>query len=711
MLNLVIVESPAKAKTIKQFLGDNFEVMSSYGHIRDLPLKSLGINIEKNFEPLYEVSSDKKNIVKNLNSYVQKADFIYLASDDDREGEAIAWHIKETFKIPDEKIKRIVFHEITKNAIQNAVKKPRNIDIALVHSQQARRILDRLVGYKLSPILWKKIRTGLSAGRVQSVAVRLIVEKEKEIQNFISTSSYHLTAIFLTDKNAKILCELKHNIKDQISAEKFLNELKNTSTFYVANIEKKEIERVPQAPFTTSTLQQEASISLGFSVSQTMLLAQHLYEAGMISYMRTDSVILSEDAIEQANKVIKTLFGERYSEKRQYQNKSDFSQEAHEAIRPTHFEKETAGKDINEQKLYTLIRNRALASQMSNAIVNKTIITIKATKENENDENSVYKENFIAKGEIITFDGFLKIYNYKNNEKENDIILPNVKINDILSLHSALIKETFTQGPGRYNEASLVKELESKGIGRPSTYATIITTIQKRGYVIKDSIKAKDVKINVLTLQNNSIKIKEEVKKIGGEKNKLLPTNIAFTVNDFCVKNFTDITNYDFTANIEYQLDEIAEKKINWVAMLKHFYATFSKELDKCNNNDKIEIQIYRRLLGTDKYTGENIYATNTKYGDAIQVENINDVNAKKIYISLLPGQHANTITLEEALFLKRLPKDLGQYENENITLRNGIYGPYITWQKTNFKIYDTNNIYNFTLEDAINIIKTKQQK
>lgn len=709
MSNLVIVESPAKAKTIKQFLGEGFEVMSSFGHIRDLPLKSLGVNIEKNFEPLYEVSSDKKTIVKNLNASVQKSEFIYLASDDDREGEAIAWHIKETLKIPDEKIKRIVFHEITKKAIQNAIKTPRNIDIALVHSQQARRILDRLVGYKLSPVLWEKIRSGLSAGRVQSVAVRLIVEKEKEIQSFNTTSSFHLTATFSTVHDEEILGELKHNLKDKTSSERFLNELKDVNLFYISDIEKKELARVPPPPFTTSTLQQEASINLGFSVSQTMLLAQHLYEAGMISYMRTDSVILSEDAIEQAHKVIKTTFGERYSQKRQYKNKSEFSQEAHEAIRPTHFEKEVAGKDINEQKLYTLIRNRALASQMSDAIINKTIITIKA--KTDDDDNIVAKEDFISKGEIITFDGFLRIYNSKNNEKNNDIILPNVKIDDILHLRSAVIKETFTQGPSHYTEASLVKELESKGIGRPSTYATIITTIQKRGYVIKDSIKAKDVNITVLTLHNDNIQIEEEVKKMGGEKNKLLPTNIAFTVNDFCVEHFKDITSYDFTANIEAQLDEIAEKKINWVLMLKHFYDTFSKELNQCSNNNKIKIQSYRRLLGTDKATGENIYATNTKYGDVIQVENNYDANIKKNYISLLPGQHATTITLEEALFLKRLPKNLGQHENENVTLQNGIYGPYITWRKTNFKIYNAEDIYNFTLEDAINIIKSKQQK
>ena len=540
MRNLVIVESPAKAKTIKKYLGDDFEVTSSQGHIRDLPTKEIGIDIDNNFTPKYIINPDKKRIVNDLKRMSSSAKVVYLASDDDREGEAISWHLKTALELTDDKIKRIVFHEITEKAIKNAVANPRKIDMDLVNSQQARRLLDRLVGYKLSPVLWKKIKSGLSAGRVQSVAVKMIVEREREIRNFKSEKSFKVVASFKTADDKTFCAELKKNTKNEEETKALFLELSNKN-FEISKVEKKKVVKSPVAPFTTSTLQQEASTKLGFSVTQTMLLAQHLYEAGKISYMRTDSVVLSEDAIKQAQKVIKQTYGEEYCQQRQFTTKSKNAQEAHEAIRPTHFEDIEVSADEKEQKLYTLIRTRALASQMADAIINKTTLTITP------DSTTI----FIAKGEVIEFDGFLKLYQTKKEEDEDDNIkLPKVKEGDILTLIKLIGKEKHSQGPSRFSEASLVKELEEKGIGRPSTYAPTIATIQNRGYIIKDSREGEKVEFKVITLEKNKITEGIEKKTEGSEKNKLYPTDIALITNDFLVTNFAEITNYDFTLMI-----------------------------------------------------------------------------------------------------------------------------------------------------------------
>ena len=571
MRNLVIVESPAKAKTIKKYLGDDFEVTSSQGHIRDLPTKEIGIDIDNNFTPKYIINPDKKRIVNDLKRMSSSAKVVYLASDDDREGEAISWHLKTALELTDDKIKRIVFHEITEKAIKNAVANPRKIDMDLVNSQQARRLLDRLVGYKLSPVLWKKIKSGLSAGRVQSVAVKMIVEREREIRDFKSEKSFKVVASFKTADDKTFCAELKKNTKNEEETKSLFLELSNKN-FEISKVEKKKVVKSPVAPFTTSTLQQEASTKLGFSVTQTMLLAQHLYEAGKISYMRTDSVVLSEDAIKQAQKVIKQTYGEEYCQQRQFTTKSKNAQEAHEAIRPTHFEDIDVSADEKEQKLYTLIRTRALASQMADAIINKTTLTITT------DNTTI----FIAKGEVIEFDGFLKLYQTKKDEDEDDNIkLPKVKEGDILTLIKLIGKEKHSQGPSRFSEASLVKELEEKGIGRPSTYAPTIATIQNRGYIIKDSREGEKVEFKVITLEKNKITEEIEKKTEGSEKNKLYPTDIALITNDFLVTNFAEITNYDFTAKVEKELDDIAEGKNNWIKMLQNFYDKFINEVNK----------------------------------------------------------------------------------------------------------------------------------
>ena len=615
MRNLVIVESPAKAKTIKKYLGDDFEVTSSQGHIRDLPTKEIGIDIDNNFTPKYIINPDKKRIVNDLKRMSASAKVVYLASDDDREGEAISWHLKTALELTDDKIKRIVFHEITEKAIKNAVANPRKIDMDLVNSQQARRLLDRLVGYKLSPVLWKKIKSGLSAGRVQSVAVKMIVEREREIRNFKSEKSFKVIASFKTVDDKTFCAELKKNTKNEEETKALFLELSNKN-FEISKVEKKKVVKSPVAPFTTSTLQQEASTKLGFSVTQTMLLAQHLYEAGKISYMRTDSVVLSEDAIKQAQKVIKQTYGEEYCQQRQFTTKSKNAQEAHEAIRPTHFEDIEVSADEKEQKLYTLIRTRALASQMADAIINKTTLTITT------DSTTI----FIAKGEVIEFDGFLKLYQSKKDEDEDDNIkLPKVKEGDILTLIKLIGKEKHSQGPSRFSEASLVKELEEKGIGRPSTYAPTIATIQNRGYIIKDSREGEKVEFKVITLEKNKITDGIEKKTEGSEKNKLYPTDIALITNDFLVTNFAEITNYDFTAKVEKELDDIAEGKNNWIKMLQNFYDKFISEVNKCSNSERVEFT--SRLLGVDPKTGKNIYVRIAKFGPVIQ---IGDKNGKQ---------------------------------------------------------------------------------
>ena len=701
MMNLVIVESPAKAKTIKKYLGDDFEVTSSQGHIRDLPTKEIGIDIDNNFTPKYIINPDKKRIVNDLKRMSASAKVVYLASDDDREGEAISWHLKTALELTDDKIKRIVFHEITEKAIKNAVANPRKIDMDLVNSQQARRLLDRLVGYKLSPVLWKKIKSGLSAGRVQSVAVKMIVEREREIRNFKSEKSFKVVASFKTVDDKTFCAELKKNTKNEEETKALFLELSNKN-FEISKVEKKKVVKSPVAPFTTSTLQQEASTKLGFSVTQTMLLAQHLYEAGKISYMRTDSVVLSEDAIKQAQKVIKQTYGEEYCQQRQFTTKSKNAQEAHEAIRPTHFEDIEVSADEKEQKLYTLIRTRALASQMADAIINKTTLTITT------DNTTI----FIAKGEVIEFDGFLKLYQTKKDEDEDDNIkLPKVKEGDILTLIKLIGKEKHSQGPSRFSEASLVKELEEKGIGRPSTYAPTIATIQNRGYIIKDSREGEKVEFKVITLEKNKITEGIEKKTEGSEKNKLYPTDIALITNDFLVTNFAEITNYDFTAKVEKELDDIAEGKNNWIKMLQNFYDKFISEVNKCSNSERVEFT--SRLLGVDPKTGKNIYVRIAKFGPVIQIGDKNE-NEKPHFINLLKGQNVESITLNDVLKLMSFPKKIGEYKNKEVIVNIGPYGAYIKCGDINATIFDQSRIFDISLDEAKSLIEKKieyQQK
>ena len=695
MRNLVIVESPAKAKTIKKYLGDDFEVTSSQGHIRDLPTKEIGIDIDNNFTPKYIINPDKKRIVNDLKRMSASAKVVYLASDDDREGEAISWHLKTALELTDDKIKRIVFHEITEKAIKNAVANPRKIDMDLVNSQQARRLLDRLVGYKLSPVLWKKIKSGLSAGRVQSVAVKMIVEREREIRNFKSEKSFKVVASFKTVDDKTFCAELKKNTKNEEETKALFLELSNKN-FEISKVEKKNVVKSPVAPFTTSTLQQEASTKLGFSVTQTMLLAQHLYEAGKISYMRTDSVVLSEDAIKQAQKVIKQTYGEEYCQQRQFTTKSKNAQEAHEAIRPTHFEDIEVSADEKEQKLYTLIRTRALASQMADAIINKTTLTITP------DSTTI----FIAKGEVIEFDGFLKLYQTKKDEDEDDNIkLPKVKEGDILTLIKLIGKEKHSQGPSRFSEASLVKELEEKGIGRPSTYAPTIATIQNRGYIIKDSREGEKVEFKVITLEKNKITEGIEKKTEGSEKNKLYPTDIALITNDFLVTNFAEITNYDFTAKVEKELDDIAEGKNNWIKMLQNFYDKFISEVNKCSNSERVEFT--SRLLGVDPKTGKNIYVRVAKFGTVIQIGDKNE-NEKPHFINLLKGQNVESITLNDVLKLMSFPKIIGEYKNKEVIVNIGPYGAYIKCGDINATIFDQSRIFDISLDEAKTLIEKK---
>ena len=695
MRNLVIVESPAKAKTIKKYLGDDFEVTSSQGHIRDLPTKEIGIDIDNNFTPKYIINPDKKRIVNDLKRMSASAKVVYLASDDDREGEAISWHLKTALELTDDKIKRIVFHEITEKAIKNAVANPRKIDMDLVNSQQARRLLDRLVGYKLSPVLWKKIKSGLSAGRVQSVAVKMIVEREREIRNFKSEKSFKVVASFKTADDKTFCAELKKNTKNEEETKALFLELSNKN-FEISKVEKKKVVKSPVAPFTTSTLQQEASTKLGFSVTQTMLLAQHLYEAGKISYMRTDSVVLSEDAIKQAQKVIKQTYGEEYCQQRQFTTKSKNAQEAHEAIRPTHFEDIEVSADEKEQKLYTLIRTRALASQMADAIINKTTLTITP------DNTTI----FIAKGEVIEFDGFLKLYQTKKDEDEDDNIkLPKVKEGDILTLIKLIGKEKHSQGPSRFSEASLVKELEEKGIGRPSTYAPTIATIQNRGYIIKDSREGEKVEFKVITLEKNKITEEIEKKTEGSEKNKLYPTDIALITNDFLVTNFAEITNYDFTAKVEKELDDIAEGKNNWIKMLQNFYDKFISEVNKCSNSERVEFT--SRLLGVDPKTGKNIYVRIAKFGPVIQIGDKNE-NEKPHFINLLKGQNVESITLNDVLKLMSFPKIIGEYKNKEVIVNIGPYGAYIKCGDINATIFDQSRIFDISLDEAKSLIEKK---
>lgn len=703
--NLVIVESPAKAKTIESYLGKEFLVASSYGHIRDLDKKNKGIDIDNHFRPIYNIPEDKKNVAKELKKLAQKAEAIWLATDEDREGEAISWHLKEALELSDKKIKRIVFDEITKKAILNAIENPRSIDYNLVNAQQARRVLDRLVGFELSPILWRKIRTKLSAGRVQSVAVRLIVEREREIDSFVPESRFKVVGLFsFVDEQGneqQLKAELARFLKDEKEVEEFLSKC-STADFVVEDVEKKPFKRSPAAPFTTSTLQQEAARKLRYSVSKTMLIAQKLYEAGYITYMRTDSVNLSDFALDAAEQSIKNDFGDKYHNKRIYQTKSANAQEAHEAIRPTDFSRETISASKDEKALYELIWKRAIASQMSDAEIERT--TIKISAKGLNDQ-------FTAKGEVILFDGFLKVYledsDEENGENGDEEILPPVKKGLKLKMESITATERFTRPPSRYTEASLVKKLEELGIGRPSTYAPTISTIQKRGYVHKEERQGKQRQYRVISLlQNGKLKKETKTEITGADKGKLFPTDIAMMVTDFLNEHFPEIMDYQFTARVEEELDEIALGKLEYEEMLKKFYFPFHKKVEKTGD---VERPSSERILGKDPQTGWIVSVRLARYGPVAQKTDPNDPEAKPIYAPLRKDQKLETITLEEALDLFKLPRVVGEYEGKEIVAAIGRFGPYIRHDDKFISIKNQFDPYTITLEEAIQVIEAKR--
>ncbi len=704
--NLVIVESPAKAKTIESYLGKDYKVTSSMGHIRDLPKGKDAIDIENDYEPTYEVSPDKKEVISKLKKMAADAEMVYLASDDDREGEAISWHLKEVLDLNDKKARRIVFTEITKNAIQNAIKNPRGIDIDLVNAQQARRVLDRLVGFELSPILWKKIKTGLSAGRVQSVAVRLIVEREREIEKFEAKSSFKVSAIFDLGKGKQLVAELSEKLATEKEALAFLESCKG-ATFTIGNLEKKPAKKSPAPPFTTSTMQQEAGRKLGFSVIQTMTIAQKLYEAGKISYMRTDSVNLSDEAVQGATRQITTAYGKEFVFNRKFKTKSSGAQEAHEAIRPTDFSVMDPGMDRGAQRLYELIWKRAIASQMADAELERTTATI-AISGNDRE--------LTATGEVIKFEGFLKVYmESKDDDEEQDEerskVLPPLKVGQKLDLNELAATQTFTRHPPRYTEASLVKKLEELGIGRPSTYAPTITTVQKRGYVVKESREGTERKYAVHTLKNDSIQSIIEKENTGAEKNKLFPTNTAMIVNDFLVEHFPDITNYSFTAEIEQEFDEIASGKLQWKKMIDQFYRPFHKVVSKTEKIERSAVQNKVRELGVDPKTGKNVYVKLGKFGAYVQIgENPDDNGGEKPkFASLRTGQFIENITLADALELMKMPRDMGLFEDKPVVVNIGRFGPYVLHDKKFVSIPKEEDPYTITPQRAIELIEAKR--
>ncbi len=670
--NLVIVESPAKAKTIEGYLGKDFTVKSSYGHVRDLVKSGMGINV-KNFEPVYEISPDKQHVINDLKKLTKKADIVWLATDEDREGEAISWHLLEALELDEKNTRRIVFHEITKKAILNAIANPRKIDRNLVDAQQARRVLDRLVGFELSPVLWKKVRPSLSAGRVQSVAVRLIVDREREIMAFTVTTFYRVTGIFsVNDKTFKADLSKRFNTKEE--AEQFLNSCIGAN-FSVKNLEVKPGKRSPAPPFTTSTLQQEASRKLGFSVAQTMVVAQKLYESGKITYMRTDSVNLSQDALTNAKQVVLSNYGEKYSETRQYKTKQASAQEAHEAIRPTDFNTEVADDDPRNQRLYDLIRKRALASQMSEAILEKTVITV------ESDKSEL---NFVGTGEVIKFDGFLRLYMEGTDEEGDETqegLLPEVHIGERLNLMESTAMQRFTYPPARYTEASLVKKLEELGIGRPSTYAPTISTVQKRGYVVKEERMGREREYDVITLKDNSIKAEKRTETTGADKNKLFPTDIGMLVNDFLVANFKDILDFNFTASVEKEFDDIANGELKWQKMLAEFYGPFHKTVE--HTTETSERVSGERILGKDPATGRTLLVRVGRFGPMAQIGTTEEIEklgegAKPRYAKLRNNQRIESITIEEAIDLFKLPRNIGQYDGNDVIISIGRFGPYV---------------------------------
>ncbi len=701
--NLVIVESPAKAKTIENFLGKDFIVRSSFGHVMDLNRKKLSVDVENDFEPQYEISSDKKKLVTELKKIAKDADMVWLASDEDREGEAISWHLYNALGLKDEKSKRIVFHEITKNAILNAIENPRGIDRNLVDAQQARRVLDRLVGYELSPLLWRKVKPMLSAGRVQSVAVRLIVEREEEIQKFKSTSSYRTIAEFTVTegKNKQVFtAEYAERFKDHNTAKAFLQQ-QMEGLFSVFSVEKKPGKKSPAPPFTTSTLQQEASRKLGYSVANTMRIAQHLYESGLITYMRTDSVNLSNFALAAAKEEIEKIYGEEYSKTRNFTTKSKGAQEAHEAIRPTYMNRTSIEGGRDEQRLYDLIWKRTIASQMSDAKLEKTNVQVQSTQADK---------YFVATGEVIKFDGFLKVYiedTDDENGEEQSGLLPPMNKGEKLDLIRMTSSERFTKYPPRYTEASLVRKMEELGIGRPSTYAPTISTIQKREYVVKENREGFKREVQKLVLEKGELKESVLTETAGNEKGKLFPTDIGTLVNRFLMKHFDNIIDYNFTASVEKEFDEIAAGRHEWKKIIKTFYGPFHEKVsDTQDNSGKFSGE---RLLGTDPKTGKNVYVKIGRYGAMAQIGDT-DSEEKPSFAGLQKGQSLDTITLEEALKLFEFPRTLGEFEDEVVTVAIGRFGPYVKHNKLFYSIKKEYNPAEVTLEDAIEIIHAKRE-
>ncbi len=698
--NLVIVESPAKAKTIEKFLGKDYKVASSFGHIADLPTKEIGVETEGDFTPKYIVSKDKKDVVRKLKGMAKDAEMVWLASDEDREGEAIAWHLAEELKLKDEKTRRIVFHEITKSAILKAIENPRGINYNLVNAQQARRVLDRLVGYELSPVLWRKVKGGLSAGRVQSVAVRLIVEREREILDFSPEASFRIDAEFSTEDGRSFKAKLPKNFDSREEAEQFLKDNLGAD-FKVAELTTKPAKKSPAPPFTTSTLQQEAARKLYFSVSKTMTMAQRLYEAGHITYMRTDSVNLSDDAKKGANAEILKAYGKEYAKTRNYKGKSKGAQEAHEAIRPTNFENHTVNADRDQQRLYELIWKRSIASQMSEAQLERTNVKIEANK---------HDKYFTANGEVIKFDGFLKVYlegHDDEDDEEQSGMLPALRENQPLVNDFITATERFTRPPYRYTEASLVKKLEELGIGRPSTYAPTISTIQNRNYIEKGSVEGTERKYIQFVLSKEKIQEKNLKETVGSDKGKLVPTAVGMVVNDFLVNHFSNILDYNFTAKVEENFDSIAAGDEEWKRMMKDFYEDFHPQVeDVAKNADR---EVGERILGEDPETGKPVSVRLGKFGPMVQIGSVEDEEKPK-FASLGPDQTLDSVTFEEAMDLFKLPKEVGEYKGEKVEVNNGRYGPYVRFGKKYVSLAKGEDPMNVDWARALELIKEKEK-
>lgn len=705
--NLVIVESPAKAKTIEKFLGKDYKVLSSYGHIRDLKTKQFSIDIEHNYAPQYEIPADKKKLVSELKAESKAAEMVWLASDEDREGEAISWHLYEVLGLKPENTRRIVFHEITKTAILHAIETPRSIDMNLVNAQQARRVLDRIVGFQLSPILWRKVKPALSAGRVQSVAVRLIVEREREIQDFVSEAAYRVTANFILPDGKTILkAELNRRLKTKEEAQAFLKACQQ-ATFTIDDISKKPVRKSPAPPFTTSTLQQEAARKLGYSVSQTMMIAQRLYESGFITYMRTDSFNLSDLALGTAKEAILESYGEKYYKFRQYHTKSKGAQEAHEAIRPTYIAKAEIDGTAQERKLYDLIRKRTIACQMADAELERTTISVNI---------SGVKEKFVATGEVVVFDGFLQVYHESTDDdqekEQGNTLLPVVHLQDALQLKEATATERFTQRPARYTEATLVRRLEELGIGRPSTYAPTIQTIQNREYVIKGDKEGTERAYSILTLNKKGIQESTKTEMVGADRNKLMPTDIGIVVNDFLMEYFQLVMDYNFTAKVEKEFDAIAEGEENWTKVIDNFYQVFHPVVEQ-TAAIRTEHKVGERQLGIDPKSGKPVFVKIGRFGPVAQIgeSNAEKDNEKPQFATLLKGQSIETITLEEALKLFELPRTVGEYEGKVVVAAIGRFGPFIRHDGKFVSIPKDKNPISITLEEAIELIQQKREK